>query len=199
MERMKFSSKANSFLSPINDIIKDKDIFIKKIEEIIKLPLNIYNFNYISKTPLIIKYKSNNKNVINKFCFYTKQIINIDNKKNKKTKESMMFDGFADKKFYDEKIIKNKFKLSDLTDKTSIINKTNEHEYNKDFHNSLSEENNEKDRVNINNDENISNLLKNNIIEPNKNISNNFEINNHEKDIKYKFLIILIIMKMKRI
>ena len=162
-ERMKFSSKTNSFLSPINDIIKEKDIFIKHIDHIIKLPINFNNYCYMIKSPLIIKYKTNNKNVVNKLCFYTKEVINYGSNKNKNTAESLMFDEFNNKlNLKEEKIIKNKYKVSDILDKKSILNKTNENEYNQDFQNSIKEDNNENDEVNIKDDKN--GLLKNNII-----------------------------------
>ena len=152
-ERMKFSSKTNSFLSPINNIIKEKDIFIKNKENIIKLPLNIKNYCYMKKSPLIIKYKMSNKIVINKLCFYTKKII-----RNEQIEESMIFDGFNE---VDNKIIKNKFIINDIQDKKSIFNKKNENEYNKDFHNTSEEENNEKNNSFNKNDEinSNSNLL----------------------------------------
>ena len=173
-ERMKFSSKTNSFLSPINDIIKEKDIFIKNIEHILKLPLNISNFCYLTKSPLIIKYKTNNKIVLNNICFYTKEIINDEKIKNNENKESLMFDGFngnENKNLKDEKLLKNKFIVNDILDKKSILNKRNENEYNNDLQNSFKEENN--DNVNIK-------LNQNDLLE--NNINNSPNINDDEKD-----------------
>ena len=189
-ERMKFSSRANSFLSPINDIIKEKDIFIKS-DSIKSVPLN--EKCYMIKSPLIIKYKINSRNVLNKFCFYTKEIIKNEKNKNSKIKESLMFDEFKEKASY-EKIIKTKYKIWDITDKKIILNKTNENEYNKDFLN-LSNDLNNNDCLDINininvnkrknNDEqknNINNDNSNTIIKDKENENEKEKENDKEKE-----------------
>ena len=175
-ERMKFSSKTNSFLSPIKDKLKEKDNYFNYNDFIINPPIN--NFCYITKfSPLIIKYKINNLNVINKLCFFTKENIKYDQDKNSKIKESIILDESDNKDLY-EKIIKNKYKISDITDKKSILNKTNENEYNKDYFNIP---NDLKDNNNINNDIKKNYQEQNNI--NNENINNNlYDINNKEEE-----------------
>ena len=104
-ERMKFSSKTNSFLSPIKDKLKGKDIYFN-------------NFNFIINRP------------INNICYITK--FNKTGKdKNRKIKESIILQESLDKYLY-EKVIKGKYKIRDIINIKRILNKTNENENNKD-------------------------------------------------------------------
>ena len=187
-ERMKFSSKANSFLSSINNIIKEQNIIKENfnIEKNFKLPINKSCF--ILKSPLILKYKKINATIKNDFCFYTKEIIDISiyknkiiNRKNnrgikgKKIKESIMLSNFNNNNNHLDKLFKNKFKL------------------------------NENNQNNINTGNNIDKLLKEKISIGQKNdnndydmdveeigyfnkesIKNNFNHENMEYDIKFK-------------
>ena len=96
------------------------------------------------------------------------------------TKERLIFEEFNEKiNSNEEKIIKNKYKISDIFDKRSILNKRNENEYNKDIKSSFEEGNNEKDNVNIKDDK--SYLLVEN------NINNNDNKNNVNKETEEKY------------
>ena len=180
IDRMKFSSKTNSFLPSLNNIVKEKDIIIEKtnIEKDMKLPLN--NICFIVKSPsIIVKYKKFLYNVRNSFCFYTKEITNTEKykntilrgkigekKKHKKVKESIMFDQFNNKNNNLDKVIKNKFKLNDK-DKNIINNKGDNND-------------NDNDNYIDENDENTENKVNSNI----NNISteNNFDANINKKN-----------------
>ena len=157
-ERMKFSSKTNSFLSPIKNKLKEKDIYFNNNEFIINRPIN--NICYITK--------------INKY----------DQDKISKIKESIILDESENKDLY-EKIIKNKYKISYIPDKKSILNKTNENEYNKDNKDNFNIPNDLEDNNNINNDINnnyqqIYNFKKENLTQRNYLMKNkNNEISNN--------------------
>ena len=184
-ERMKFSSKANSFLTPINDIIKEKDIFIKSNKNDIKCTLNI-NLCYFTKSPLILKYKINNKSVINKFSFYTKELINNEKNKDKIIKENKI-------------LLKNKIKINDDVfekgedncyknnvdnndkdkDDDNIIKKNNDIDNDKEYLNIINEDNSLLNNNNINNEKDNINHDDKNEINNNNNNSNNSESNKH--------------------
>ena len=179
-ERMKFSSRTNSFLSPIKDKMKEKDNYDKNNDFIINLPIN--NLCYITK---LSQFNISDENIK----------IQCVQDKNNKIKESIMLDEFVNKDSY-EKIIKNKYKISDIIDKKSILNKTNENEYNKDYFNIPNdfEDNdfinnddisNNQQQYNINNDKKYTNLfdIKNKDIEKHMNSNrNNFNNNYFKKE-----------------
>ena len=164
--RMKFYSKTNSFLYSINNNMKEKPTY----EEYIKLPLN--NFCLIYKSPIIIKYKNILNNVKNNYYFYSKERTNIenyknkinnrnkiDNNKNKKIKESIMFDQFNNKL---SKIITNKYNLNER----NVSKEKNKENYMIDENED--EENNKIHNLDIENDLNIKEKIQRNKNDYNK-------------------------------
>ena len=161
---MKFYSKTNSFLYSINNANKEKSSY----EEYVNLPLN--NFCLIYKSPIIIKYKNILRNVKNNYCFFSKEMTNIENYKNKvnsrnkiekgknkKIKESIMFDQF------NNKLIKNKYNLNDK----NILKKKNEEKY------MINENENEENN-------NINNLVTDDGLNMNEKINRKIKKNNNE-------------------
>jgi len=211
MERMKFSSKTNAFLSSINNMVKEKEMVIEKtmIEKYLILPVN--DFCYMVKSPMIIHYKKNLSSVTNNFCFVSKEVISMDKYKNKimnincnndvnnkKIKESIMFDQFNNKGNINlniNKVIKDKFKLNNNNNKEDgnkfVIDETEENFINNK--NDISTENNNdclgkniKEKMSIirkkDNNEYNKDADDLSIINKNLKIKNNNKINQKDND-----------------
>ena len=201
MERMKFSSKTNAFLSPINNMVKEKEMVIEKtvIEKYLMLPVN--DFCFMVKSPMIIHYKKNLSSVKNNFCFVSKEVISMDKYKNKimnincnndvnnkKIKESIMFDQFNNKGNINlNKVIKDKFKLNNNNKEDGnkfVIDETEENLINNK--NNISTENN-NDCLGKNMKEKMSIIRKKDNNEYNKDaddisiINKNLKIKNNNK------------------
>ena len=200
MERMKFSSRTNAFLSPINNMVKEKEMIIEKtvIEKYLMLPMN--DFCYMVKSPMIILYKKNLSNVKNNFYFVSKEVLSMDKYKNKimningyndvnnkKVKESIMFDQFNNKGDLN-KVIKDKFKLNNNNNNNNnkedgnnfIIDETEENFINNK--NNISTQNNDYDGLGKNLKEKMSIIRKKDNNEYNKDADDLSFINKNLKN-----------------
>ena len=196
MERMKFSSRTNAFLSPINNMVKEKEMIIEKIviEKYLMLPMN--DFCYMVKSPMIILYKKNLSNVKNNFYFVSKEVLSMDKYKNKimningyndvnnkKVKESIMFDQFNNKGDLN-KVIKDKFKLNNNNNKEDgnnfVIDETEENFINNK--NNISTQNNDYDGLGKNLKEKMSIIRKKDNNEYNKDADDLSFINKNLKN-----------------
>ena len=200
MERMKFSSRTNAFLSPINNMVKEKEMIIEKtvIEKYLMLPMN--DFCYMGKSPMIINYKKSLSNVKNNFYFVSKEVLSMDKYKkkimnincdnvvnNKKIKESIMFDQFNNKGDLN-KVIKNKFKLNNNNNNNNnkedgnnfVIDETEENFINNK--NNISTQNNDYDGLGKNLKEKMSIIRKKDNNEYNKDADDLSFINKNLKN-----------------